>query len=564
MDLNNTKTIKYATLGNGLTPIFDTEADEVLISISSPLLILVEKEALDKVCSYCFVPKQNADLKRCNGCKVPRYCSTACQKVDWALIHQKECSILKKMPGVPPTAVRGLIQLCLRNAHPPGLDTDWVGLEGHLNELRQSSRWDQISLQSTAAVEYSKSPKNWVEWTTNLLCRVSLSHSIYMSILLMTLQMSTNAFRVALPDQTPIGICFSPALALANHSCSPNAAISFSGRTISLRSLNKIKSGEQIFISYIDPVQARETRRAELKERYFFTCECDVCKKNENPYQTFLRTLSSLPAGTDKNFGIWWESEKLKDHAGDCKSNAKDITNATVLLKVSSNIRTLVEESRVTNDPAERFKKLKEALRFIRAFARLQTYAIIPLPMIVNELYLHHVDTGAYVEALILMLFLSMHCDPFTYPQPTHPVRILHLYTIAKLLKHIASLDTDELLPPDSTPFNEDQRQTIRNIDYVSAVQVFLILVKELAVKDGRFMKEVEEELVDVETVQKERNGGGAGLELRRWMVQGSMAVEGKLMAETVVGGLRDLVGFVGRVIEELDAGGEDQGENSK
>lgn len=66
-------------------------------------------------------------------------------------------------------------------------------------------------------------------------------------------------------------------------------------------------------------------------------------------------------------------------------------------------------------------------------------------------------------------------------------------------------------------------------------------------------MSEVEADLEDVEHVQRERNGGGVGLELKRWMVQGSLAVEGKLLAETVVGGLKQLVGFVGRVVEDLD-----------
>ena len=369
--------------------------------------------------------------------------------------------------------------------------------------------------------------------------------------------MSTNAFRVTLPDGSPVGLCFSPSLALANHSCSPNAAIIFDSRTISLRSLNEIKSGEQILISYIDPIQPREGRRAELRERYFFTCECEVCKRDENPYQIFLRTLSTLAADEDKNSQIWLDIKTLATQAEECKSKAQDIVNTNALLKFSwpptSQIQSLIEESRATSNPTKRLAKLKEALHFMWSFAGVKTYAIIPLPAIVNELYLHHLDTGAYVEALILLLFLNIHCDSFTYPQPTHPTRVLRLYTIAKLLKHIASLPTDSLLPPETTPFNEDQRQAIRNIDYVSAVQVFLILTKELGVKESRFMKGVDEELEDVESVQKERNGGGVGLELKRWMVQGGLAVEGKLMAETIVGGLKDLVGFVGRIAGDLD-----------
>lgn len=84
------------------------------------------------------------------------------------------------MPGVPPTAVRGLIQLCLRGLDKAGpeISPAWMDLESHLNELQRSKRWDEIVLQSTAAVEYSKAPKNWIEWATNLLCRVSFVISL--------------------------------------------------------------------------------------------------------------------------------------------------------------------------------------------------------------------------------------------------------------------------------------------------------------------------------------------------------------------------------------------------
>lgn len=101
--------------------------------------------------------------------------------------------------------------------------------------------------------------------------------------------MSTNAFRATSTGNDPVGLCFEPVIALANHACSPNAAIIFDGRKIILRALDPIKENDQIFISYIDGTQRRETRQAELKEAYFFTCNCDKCAKDETPYQTWMR-----------------------------------------------------------------------------------------------------------------------------------------------------------------------------------------------------------------------------------------------------------------------------------
>jgi SET and MYND domain-containing protein len=104
--------------------------------------------------------------------------------------------------------------------------------------------------------------------------------------------MRINAFRATLADDEPVGLCFEPTIALANHSCCPNAAVVFNGRTVSLRALDKIQKGEQIFISYIDPTQSTDERVAQLKERYFFQCECPKCRgRGETPYLMFRRYI---------------------------------------------------------------------------------------------------------------------------------------------------------------------------------------------------------------------------------------------------------------------------------
>jgi hypothetical protein len=106
--------------------------------------------------------------------------------------------------------------------------------------------------------------------------------------------MSTNAFRATSAGSDPVGLCFEPVIALANHSCLPNAAIVFDGRRILLRALDPIKKDNQIFISYVDGTQRRATRQAELKEAYFFTCMCKKCAKDETPYQSWMRSPSQV------------------------------------------------------------------------------------------------------------------------------------------------------------------------------------------------------------------------------------------------------------------------------
>jgi hypothetical protein len=109
--------------------------------------------------------------------------------------------------------------------------------------------------------------------------------------------MKINAFSATLADDERVGLCFEPKIALANHSCCPNAAVVFNGRTASLRALDTIKSSEQIFISYIDPTQSTDERQTQLSIRYFFSCQCLKCKRSstgrgETPYHTFRRYVS--------------------------------------------------------------------------------------------------------------------------------------------------------------------------------------------------------------------------------------------------------------------------------
>ena len=109
MDINYTKLITAPGAGNGLAAISDLEAGDLIIEIANPYIVVVEKASLNTICSECLLEAEK--LKRCARCKVPQYCSTTCQKMAWTSIHRLECSVLAKMPDVPPTPVRALSML---------------------------------------------------------------------------------------------------------------------------------------------------------------------------------------------------------------------------------------------------------------------------------------------------------------------------------------------------------------------------------------------------------------------------------------------------------------------
>ncbi len=180
MDINNTTVIKSPDFRNGLASTRDASPGDVLINIPSPYLFVVEQDALDRVCSQCLLDIHSADgeetlsLKRCGACKIPKYCSPACQKEHWKFIHKKECPVFKKLPRCPPTPVRALMQVLWKHKYGGSYDPLWEDLEAHLAELeKDQKRWGDICLQAKAAAEFTDGPFTDVLVATQVLCRVS-------------------------------------------------------------------------------------------------------------------------------------------------------------------------------------------------------------------------------------------------------------------------------------------------------------------------------------------------------------------------------------------------------
>lgn len=100
----------------------------------------------------------------------------------------------------------------------------------------------------------------------------------YQDLLLVGYKFATNAMGIMDSFGEGIGTGIFPTASLANHSCRPNSIVSFKKNgTLSLISIKDIKEGEEICISYCDVVQPCDSRRQDLKKRYGFMCDCELC-----------------------------------------------------------------------------------------------------------------------------------------------------------------------------------------------------------------------------------------------------------------------------------------------
>lgn len=77
------------------------------------------------------------------------------------------------------------------------------------------------------------------------------------------------------------GIYLAPSI--LDHSCSPNAVATFDGFKLRIQLTQELPKLEwdSIRISYIDLMNSKSHRKKELKDRYYFDCDCPRCKNDD-------------------------------------------------------------------------------------------------------------------------------------------------------------------------------------------------------------------------------------------------------------------------------------------
>ena len=114
--------------------------------------------------------------------------------------------------------------------------------------------------------------------------------------------------------------------ALINHSCSPNAVVVFPSRPsansppsysadcdisstrqfMQVLAIRPIAPGEEILTSYIDLSLPRRMRVADLKERYYFDCDCAACEEGRIRSATVVDPRESLQCQVGGCQGVAW------------------------------------------------------------------------------------------------------------------------------------------------------------------------------------------------------------------------------------------------------------------
>lgn len=203
------------------------------------------------------------------------YCDALCQKKDWK-IHKHECNIYKESySAIYRNLDRFLLRLYLTLKHNPTFVTKKEKLQ-HVETTERSFK-DLMTHRSKLEAE----PKR-LDMFSSLCqrfarCGIEFDHSVLFEYFC---KICINSFSVLDVNLNEIGSAIYIAESAFDHSCTPNAAPIFSGMYMEIRALKEIKAGEKFTINYVDLKGNREKRQQQLKEQYFFDCECERCNSN--------------------------------------------------------------------------------------------------------------------------------------------------------------------------------------------------------------------------------------------------------------------------------------------
>ncbi|KAK8853484.1 hypothetical protein IAR55_004191 [Kwoniella newhampshirensis] len=292
-----------------------------------PPISLLSTSHLLNTCSGCFLTLREKSIRlahtgeahkdekirlsRCAGCKALHYCSRECQIQDWPN-HKHECKALqrlrtmyfrsfptKKEDGTDvewagPEMVRALGRMIwkrkderLKNG---GKDGDWwnriASMESHrriVSEQELVRIGQQIQhLRHYLGAARPLQPGEDVE-RLEPVDLADFGFGSVAEIMDVASAFPVNSFTLSSPSLSALGVSTSPLVALANHSCDPNAVVVFpEGRDMEVIALCDITPGEEILTSYIDVSTPYEDRQAELLGRYRFKCECTLCEKSKD------------------------------------------------------------------------------------------------------------------------------------------------------------------------------------------------------------------------------------------------------------------------------------------
>ncbi|XP_044738180.1 SET and MYND domain-containing protein 4 [Chrysoperla carnea] len=296
-----------------------------LIAIERPYIAVLLRSANYKNCAYCCHYTLNPIP--CVQCPFVLFCDDKCQKLGYESFHRYECQLLNSIYklNIPKMALLALrIALVARNEYrniaemnetnpsliglvPDStnkdkmiLDTNYTGIHyliantEHfpINELLHKTVIASILLNLLKQTDFFDEDQSMVEIAAELLLRhLQTAPSNFHQIT------ATKVLGEEMSENISFAEGAFPFLSMLNHSCAPNVFRISYGTVEVLRALRLINAGEQLFdnYGYHHALLKKIERKLELKDQYFFDCQCEACENDWPTWSELQAKRRNLP-----------------------------------------------------------------------------------------------------------------------------------------------------------------------------------------------------------------------------------------------------------------------------
>lgn len=240
------------------------------ILTETPFVHVLKSKYRTERCDYCFTPGK---MLKCSNCQYVYYCNQICQKDAWPM-HKIECGYLKKIvPRIVPDAARILSRIILKLKNGGDL------IKGYYTETNYRKFRDLMSHYAELKADTKR--MEHLESLSSVLSHLLGNELLPNPAELLSIygRLTTNGFNILDPEMNSIGTGIYLGVSVTDHSCIPNAVVTFEGTRLNLRLTEDIPclDWSKIFISYVDLLNTPEDRRNDLKANYYFLCICSKC-----------------------------------------------------------------------------------------------------------------------------------------------------------------------------------------------------------------------------------------------------------------------------------------------
>ncbi|KAF2750933.1 SET domain-containing protein [Sporormia fimetaria CBS 119925] len=419
-------TSKFSTPGNGLFASRAFQPGSLIFSSPRPLVAALDPDRLLDTCANCFLWTieassygiENASVSACMGCKTFRYCKKACQKEAWNRVHKHECKAYKNANKQFPHALRVTMEILTRRYYEKLDDQTWqliCGLSTHMDDFKKNGRFADIQLAAKSVVS------DFPHFDTNII------EEMYCRVL-------SNTFTLVTATFDTLGLMFDPTFAYINHSCDPNAYVVMDGPEVSLRSLRPIEKDEEIIISYIENTYPYSRRQSELKESWFFTCNCSKCAQG---FKTIEDEWEIPPSKLSKE----WKKKADELLAIQSPGDANYVGDTEDELRVAAlqaEVWRICEEEQKLTEQVAAQDLITSGLQLCKS-SRLWPDHRQPYHALREDLIVSMLSAGHYSAALPYCAKGYRDVLPILHPEKAHPVRVVQTWRTAKLALYLAA-----------------------------------------------------------------------------------------------------------------------------